>query len=250
MVRKTNPPTQRDFKEYYLNKMRKIILLGCLLAISFSCSQTDESPLLGSETEDIRKSFNVKESTDQIGLMSQFDVSYINVNQSENEVTYSFETNAKLKIRESEFKLSSLIFSSADNKFFRKGLEEIYLFLDKSVPRIFFEGEHYDLSDYSVKFSNSNVEILILAYLELKVPNTMRTIPNEHLKILLKEPCSFLDTVYLTSTAISQSVAVSDLNWAINSGNYNSGCSMIGGMDVSCFATEHFCVASQTYCCN
>jgi hypothetical protein len=230
--------------------MRKIILFGCLLAISFSCSQTEEKPLLIAEKEDISKLFNVTESTDRVGLMSQFDVSYININKSESDVTYSFETNARLKIRESEFKLSSLRFTSSNGRFFRKGFEDIYLFLENDIPKIFFEDQTYNLNEYSVSFSASNVEILIIAYLELKASNETRSSSNNNLKISLEEPCSLLDQVYLTSTAISQSVAVSDLEWAIESGNYNEGCSLIGGIDVSCFTDEHFCIASQGYCCN
>lgn len=119
--------------------MRKIILLGMLLAISFSCSQTDEQPLLVPEKEDISQSFSVKESTDHIGLMSQFDVSYINVNHSEGEITYSFETNAKLKIRESEFKLSSLVFSALKGRFLEKILMKYIYSLKKMWLKSFMK---------------------------------------------------------------------------------------------------------------
>ena len=233
--------------------MKKLVLFSFLFAFLISCEEFEQdNPRSSQSYDDIGKLFKIKETTDQVGILSQFQVNQINVKNENQSFEYTFDSKSTLRIGGVDFELTSLTFKLSDGKFYLHGNEDTsFIFSENGVPSIFHNGKIAVLTKYSESFMNSDSDILLLAYFELTSPEISRKqIRKENSENMLKAPCSFVNTYYLTAVNISTSTAVAELESAMESGNYNAGCSLIGGMDVSCVTDSHMCVATQAYCCN
>lgn len=99
--------------------------------------------------------------------------------------------------------------------------------------------------------------ILLLFMNELITPEESKIDSNKLINYQFKvASCSFWDTYYVFATGTSRAVAEANLVDEISyySSGFNTlsveGCSKIGGVDTSCMLDNHFCVASQAYCCD
>jgi hypothetical protein len=103
--------------------------------------------------------------------------------------------------------------------------------------------------DYEPSSNSSEVDMLLLGFLELTAPNEKRNRPKPLLENH-KIQCSFWGTYYLTSINTSRSTTMAELTDAVESGESNSGCTKIGGIEISCYWESHFCLGTQAYCCD
>ena len=156
---------------------------------------------------------------------------------------------AIIRLKSKDYPISSLVFKVEGGKFYLQGNERDFIFQSEGKTKITASGRTTDLLDYEPSSNSSEVDLILLGFLELTTPNEKRNRP----KPLLENhriQCSFWGTYYLTSVNTSRATTTEELSAVVESGEHNVGCTKIGGVDVSCFFESHFCVATQAYCCD
>lgn len=224
--------------------------LAFLMLLSvLSCENPDlQNPSI-SENEEILTLFKVKETTQALGVFDKFQAEELVVEKTPNSNLYRMKGKAIIRLKSKDYPISSLVFKVEGGKFYLQGNERDFIFQSEGKTKITASGRTTDLLDYEPSSNSSEVDLILLGFLELTTPNEKRNRP----KPLLENhriQCSFWGTYYLTAVNTSRATTTEELSSAVESGEYNSGCTKIGGVDVSCFTESHFCVATQAYCCD
>jgi hypothetical protein len=152
-------------------------------------------------------------------------------------------------MKSKDYPITSLVFQVEGGKFFLQGNERDFIFQSEGKTKITASGKITDLMDYEPSSNSSEVDMLLLGFLELTAPNEKRNRPKPLLENH-KIQCSFWGTYYLTSINTSRSTTMAELTDAVESGESNSGCAKIGGIEISCYWESHFCLGTQAYCCD
>ncbi len=224
--------------------------LAFLILLSvFSCENPDlQNPSI-SENEEILTLFKVKETTQALGVFDKFQAEELVVEKTPNSNLYRMKGKAIIRLKSKDYPISSLAFKVEGGKFYLQGNERDFIFQSEGKTKITASGRTTDLLDYEPSSNSSEVDLILLGFLELTTPNEKRNRP----KPLLENhriQCSFWGTYYLTSVNTSRATTTEELSAVVESGEHNVGCTKIGGVDVSCFFESHFCVATQAYCCD
>ena len=219
-----------------------------LLAV-LSCETPEQQDPSISENEELLTLFTVKETTQALGVFDKFQAQEITVEKSPNSNLYRLKGRSILRLKSKDFPISSLVFKVEGGKFYLHGNEKDFIFQSEGKTKITASGRTTDLLDYDPIANASEVDLLLLGFLELTTPDEKRNRP----KPLLENhriQCSYWGTYYLTAVNTTRATTTEELSAAVESGEYNVGCTKIGGVDVSCFFESHFCVATQAYCCD
>lgn len=224
--------------------------LAFLMLLSvLSCENPDlQNPSI-SENEEILTLFKVKETTQALGVFDKFQAEELVVEKTPNSNLYRMKGKAIIRLKSKDYPISSLVFKVEGGKFYLQGNERDFIFQSEGKTKITASGRTTDLLDYEPSSNSSEVDLILLGFLELTTPNEKRNRP----KPLLENhriQCSFWGTYYLTSVNTSRATTTEELSAVVESGEHNVGCTKIGGVDVSCFFESHFCVATQAYCCD
>jgi hypothetical protein len=224
--------------------------LAFLMLLSvLSCENPDlQNPSI-SGNEEILTLFKVKETTQALGVFDKFQAEELVVEKTPNSNLYRMKGKAIIRLKSKDYPISSLVFKVEGGKFYLQGNERDFIFQSEGKTKITASGRTTDLLDYEPSSNSSEVDLILLGFLELTTPNEKRNRP----KPLLENhriQCSFWGTYYLTSVNTSRATTTEELSAVVESGEHNVGCTKIGGVDVSCFFESHFCVATQAYCCD
>ncbi len=224
--------------------------LAFLMLLSvLSCENPDlQNPSI-SENEEILTLFKVKETTQALGVFDKFQAEELVVEKTPNSNLYRMKGKAIIRLKSKDYPISSLVFKVEGGKFYLQGNERDFIFQSEGKTKITASGRTTDLLDYEPSSNSSEVDLILLGFLELTTPNEKRNRP----KPLLENhriQCSFWGTYYLTSVNTTRAITTEELSAVVESGEHNVGCTKIGGVDVSCFFESHFCVATQAYCCD
>lgn len=224
--------------------------LAFLMLLSvLSCENPDlQNPSI-SENEEILTLFKVKETTQALGVFDKFQAQELVVEKTSNSNLYRMKGKAIIRLKSKDYPISSLVFKVEGGKFYLQGNERDFIFQSEGKTKITASGRTTDLLDYEPSSNSSEVDLILLGFLELTTPNEKRNRP----KPLLENhriQCSFWGTYYLTSVNTTRATTTEELSAVVESGEHNVGCTKIGGVDVSCFFESHFCVATQAYCCD
>ena len=224
--------------------------LAFLMLLSvLSCENPDlQNPSI-SENEEILTLFKVKETTQALGVFDKFQAEELVVEKTPNSNLYRMKGKAIIRLKSKDYPISSLVFKVEGGKFYLQGNERDFIFQSEGKTKITASGRTTDLLDYEPSSNSSEVDLILLGFLELTTPNEKRNRP----KPLLENhriQCSFWGTYYLTSVNTSRATTTEELSAVVESGEHNVGCTKIEGVDVSCFFESHFCVATQAYCCD
>ncbi len=220
-----------------------------ILLSFFSCQNPEQQVPSISENEELLSLFTVKETTQYLGVFDKFQAEELTVEKTPNANLYRLKGESILRLKSKDFPISSLIFKVERGKFYLQGNERDFIFQSEGKTKITASGRTTDLLDYEPSSNSSEVDMLLLGFLELTTPNEKRNRP----KPLLENhriQCSFWGTYYLTSVNTTRATTTEELSAVVESGEHNVGCTKIGGVDVSCFFESHFCVATQAYCCD
>lgn len=225
--------------------MKKLFLLLNVL-FWYSCSEVPNPNL--SSNEKFYSILKVNQSTDLVSrLFQKFEVSEIIVNEIEGGRQFQFQSNSIVQIEDKKFQLSKIKFSAFENKFYIDGMVDEYFVLENGFPFFYSENQKFKIFEIPENLRTPVIQLLTLAFSELT-----EDFENKRMSNSKKEKSRIMcggSMMYLTSVNLSSSVAVAELQGAIDSGQYNVGCSKVGGIDVSCLLTSHVCVATQAYCC-
>ena len=224
--------------------------LAFLLLLSvLSCENPEKQNPSISENEELLTLFTVKETTPTLGVFDKFQAQELTVEKTPNSNLYRLKGASIIRLKSKDYPIASLVFKVEGGKFFLEGNERDFISLSEGKTKITASGRTTDLLDYEPSSNSSEVDMLLLGFLELTTPNEKRNRPKPLLENH-KIQCSFWGTYYLTSVNTTRATTTEELSSAVESGEYNSGCTKIGGVDVSCFTESHFCVATQAYCCD
>lgn len=230
-------------------KIFSICLAFLSLLAVLSCETPEQQDPSISENEELLTLFTVKETTQALGVFDKFQAQEITVEKSPNSNLYRLKGRSILRLKSKDFPISSLVFKVEGGKFYLHGNEKDFIFQSEGKTKITASGRTTDLLDYDPIANASEVDLLLLGFLELTTPDEKRNRP----KPLLENhriQCSYWGTYYLTAVNTTRATTTEELSAAVESGEYNVGCTKIGGVDVSCFFESHFCVATQAYCCD
>jgi hypothetical protein len=229
------------------------IFNGCLaflmLLSVLSCENPEQQNPSISENEELLSLFTVKETTQTLGVFDKFQAQELTVEKTPNSNLYRLKGESIIRLKSKDYPIASLVFKVEGGKFYLKGNERDFIFQSEEKTKITASGRTTDLLDFEPSSNSSEVDMLLLGFLELTTPNEKRN----HPKPLLENhriQCSYWGTFYLTSFNTTRSTSIDEVTTEVESGNHLPGCSKIGGIDVSCFLDSHFCVASQAYCCD
>ena len=229
------------------------IFTPCLAFLMLLSVLSRENPDLQnpsiSGNEEILTLFKVKETTQALGVFDKFQAEELVVEKTPNSNLYRMKGKAIIRLKSKDYPISSLVFKVEGGKFYLQGNERDFIFQSEGKTKITASGRTTDLLDYEPSSNSSEVDLILLGFLELTTPNEKRNRP----KPLLENhriQCSFWGTYYLTSVNTSRATTTEELSAVVESGEHNVGCTKIGGVDVSCFFESHFCVATQAYCCD
>lgn len=214
-----------------------------------SCESPEQQAPTVAENEELLALFMVNETTQTLGVFDKFQAQELVVEKTSNSNIYRLKGESILRLQSRDFPISSLVFKVTGGKFFLQGNERDFIFQSEGKTKITASGRTTDLQDYEPSANSSEVDLLLLGFLELTTPNENRNRP----KPLLENhriQCSYWGTYYLTAVNTTRSTTTEELSAAVESGEYNVGCTKIGAVDVSCFFESHFCVATQAYCCD
>jgi hypothetical protein len=214
-----------------------------------SCQTPEQQDPSISENEELLTLFTVKETTQSLGVFDKFQAQELTVEKTPNSNLYRLKGESILRLKSTDFPISSLVFKVEGGKFYLQGNERNFIFQSEGKTKITASGRTKDLLDYEPSANSGEVDLLLLGFLELTTENEQRT----RSKPLLENhriQCSYWGTYYLTAVNITRATTTEELSAAVESGEYNVGCAKIGGVDVSCFFESHFCVATQAYCCD
>jgi hypothetical protein len=220
-----------------------------MLLSVLSCENPDQQNPSISENEEILSLFTVKETTQALGVFDKFQGEELVVEKTPNSNLYRMKGKSIIRMKSKDYPIASLVFQVEGGKFFLQGNERDFIFQSEGKTKITASGKITDLMDYEPSSNSSEVDMLILGFLELTAPNEKRNRPKplvENHKI----QCSFWGTYYLTSINTSRSTTMAELTDAVESGESNSGCTKIGGIEISCYWESHFCLGTQAYCCD
>lgn len=230
----------------------KIFNLGLaffMLLSVLACENPEQQEPKTSENEEILTLFMVKETTKALGVFDKFQATDLLVEKTPSSYLYRLKGESIIRLKSKDYPISSLVFKVEAGKFYLEGNESDFISISEGNTKITVADRTTNLLDYEPSSNRSEVDMLLLGFLELTAPNEKRSLP----KPLLENhriQCSFWGTYYLTSVNTSRATTTEELSAAVESGEYNSGCAKIGGVDVSCFFESHFCIATQAYCCD
>lgn len=229
------------------------IFPACLAFLSLlavlSCETPEQQDPSISENEELLTLFTVKETTQALGVFDKFQAQELTVEKTPHSNLYRLKGESIIRLKSKDYPIASLVFKVEGGKFFLQGNERDFIFQSEGKTKITASGKTIDLLPYDPTANSSEVELLLLGFLELTTPNELRNRP----KPLLENhriQCSFWGTYYLTSVNTTRATTTEELSAVVESGEYNVGCTKIGGVDVSCFFESHFCIATQAYCCD
>lgn len=229
------------------------IFNGCLAFLMLfsvlSCENPEQQNPSISENEELLTLFTVKETTQTLGVFDKFQAQELTVEKTPNSNLYRLKGESIIRLKSKDYPIASLVFKVEGGKFYLQGNERDFIFQSERKTKITASGRTTDLLDHEPSSNSSEVDMLLLGFLELTTPNEKRNRPKPLLENH-KIQCSFWGTYYLTSVNTTRATTTEELSSAVESGEYNSGCTKIGGVDVSCFTESHFCVATQAYCCD
>lgn len=214
-----------------------------------SCENQEQQAPTISENEEILSLFTLKETSEALGVFDKFQVEKLIVEKTPNSNLYRLQGNSIIGLKSKDYPISSLVFKVENGKFFLQGNESDFIFLSEGQTKISSSGKITNLVNYETTSNSSEVDLLLLGFLELTTPNEKRNRPKPLLENH-KIQCSFWGTYYLTSINSSRSTTMEELSAGVASGQYNAGCTKMGGVDVSCYWDNHFCIATQAYCCD
>jgi hypothetical protein len=220
-----------------------------MLLSVFACENPGQQDPQISENEEILTLFTVKETTKTLGVFDSFQATELLVEKNSDSNLYRLKGESIIRLKSNDYPISSLVFKVEGGKFFLQGNESNFISISEGKTKITASGRTTDLIDYDPSSNSSEVDVLLLGFLELTAPNETRSLSKPLLENH-KIQCSYWGTYYLTSVNTSRATTTEELSAAVESGEYNSGCAKIGGIDVSCFFESHFCVATQAYCCD
>jgi hypothetical protein len=213
------------------------------------CENSEPQEPVISENERILTLFAVKETTEALGVFDKFRAERLVVEKNSNSKQYRLKGESIIRLKSKDYPISSLVFKVEGGKFFLQGNESNFIFISEGKTKITASDRTVDLLDYEPSSNSSEVDMLLLGFLELTTPNEKRNRPKPLLENH-KIQCSYWGTYYLTSINTSRSTTLEELTTAVESGESNSGCTKIGGIEISCYWESHFCLATQAYCCD
>lgn len=220
-----------------------------MLLSVLSCENPEQQNPSISENEELLTLFPVKETTQAFGVFDKFQAAELVVEKTPNSNLYRLKGESIIRLKSKDYPIASLVFQVERGKFFLQGNERDFIFQSEGKTKITASGRTTDLLDYEPSSNSSEVDMLLLGFLELTTPNEKRKRPKPLLENH-KIQCSFWGTYYLTSINTSRSTTQEELTTAVESGESNSGCSKIGGIEISCYWESHFCLGTQAYCCD
>lgn len=230
-------------------KIFNFCLAFSILLSVLSCENPEPQEPVISENEEILTLFTVKETTEALGVFDKFQAERLVVEKNSNSNQYRLKGESIIRLKSKDYPISSLVFKVEGGKFFLQGNESNFIFISEGKTKITTSDRTVDLLDYEPSSNSSEVDMLLLGFLELTTPNEKRNRPKPLLENH-KIQCSYWGTYYLTSINTSRSTTLEELTTAVESGESNSGCSKIGGIEISCYWESHFCLGTQAYCCD
>ncbi len=230
-------------------KIFNFCLAFLMLLSVLSCENPDQQNPSISENEEILTLFTVKETTQALGVFDKFQAEELVVEKTLNSNLYRIKGKSIIRLKSKDYPIASLVFQVEGGKFFLQGNERDFIFQSEGKTKITALGKITDLMDYEPSSNSSELDMLLLGFLELTAPNEKRNRPKPLLENH-KIQCSFWGTYYLTSINTSRSTTMAELTDAVESGESNSGCTKIGGIEISCYWESHFCLGTQAYCCD
>lgn len=229
------------------------IFNGCLaflmLLSVLSCENPEQQNPSISENEEILKLFTVKETTEALGVFDKFQAEKLVVEKNSYSNQYRLKGESIISMKSKDYPISMLVYKVEGGKLFLQGNESAYIFLSEGQTKITSSGNTINLVDYESSSTTGELDLLLLGFLELTTPNEKRN-RSKSLLATHKIQCSYWGTYYLTSVNTTRSTTLEELSTAVESGEYNSGCTKIGGIDISCYWESHLCLATQAYCCD
>jgi hypothetical protein len=230
-------------------KIFNFCLAFSILLSVLSCENPEPQEPVISENEEILTLFTLKETTEALGVFDKFQAERLVVEKNSNSNHYRLKGESIIRLKSKDYPISSLVFKVEGGKFFLQGNESNFIFISEGKTKITTLDRTVALLDYEPSSNSSEVDMLLLGFLELTTPNEKRNRPKPLLENH-KIQCSYWGTYYLTSINTSRSTTLEELTTAVESGESNSGCSKIGGIEISCYWESHFCLGTQAYCCD
>jgi len=230
-------------------KIFNFCLAFSILLSVLSCENPEPQEPVISKNEEILTLFTVKETTEALGVFDKFQAERLVVEKNSNSNQYRLKGESIIRLKSKDYPISSLVFKVEGGKFFLQGNESNFIFIFEGKTKITTSDRTVALLDYEPSSNSSEVDMLLLGFLELTTPNEKRNRPKPLLENH-KIQCSYWGTYYLTSINTSRSTTLEELTTAVESGESNSGCSKIGGIEISCYWESHFCLGTQAYCCD
>lgn len=214
-----------------------------------SCENQEQQAPTISENEEILRLFTLQETSEALGVFDKFQVEKLIVEKTPNSNLYRLQGNSIIRLKSKDYPVSSLVFKVECGKFYLEGKESDFISISEGKTKITASGQTTRLLDFDPASYSGEVDLLILGFLELTTPNEKRIRP-QAIGASHKIQCSFWGTYYLTSINTSRSTTTEELAAGVASGQYNAGCTKMGGVDVSCYWDNHLCIATQAYCCD
>ena len=230
-------------------KIFTVCLAFLMLFSVLSCENPEQQNPSISENEELLTLFTVNETTQTLGVFDKFQAQELTVEKTPNSNLYRLKGESIIRLKSKDYPIASLVFKVEGGKFYLQGNERDFIFQSEGKTKITASGRTTNLLDYEPSSNSSEVDMLLLGFLELTTPNEKRNRPKPVLENH-RIQCSYWGTFYLTSFNTTRSTSIDEVTTEVESGNHLPGCSKIGGIDVSCFLDSHFCVASQAYCCD
>lgn len=230
----------------------KIFNLGLaffMLLSVLACENPEQQEPKTTENEEILTLFMVKETTKALGVFDKFQATDLLVEKTPSSYLYRLKGESIIRLKSKDYPISSLVFKVEAGKFYLEGNESDFISISEGNTKITVADRTTDLIDYEPSSNSGEVDVLLLGFLELTTPKEKRNLSKPVLENH-RIQCSFWGTHYLTTLNTTRATTLDELSTETEGGNHLPGCTKIGGVDVSCYLDNHFCFASQAYCCD
>lgn len=231
-----------------MNKLFKLSALTIILSlVLYACSKDD----LNTKKFNLIEQVTLTETTSNVSdLFLNMGVIGINITNDSKSTLYEFKTKKTFIFNGNSIDLSNYSILLEDEMISLNSNSSLKLTLLDNQPYIIYPGYSGLLNITSDDFKNVDLNILLLFMKEMITTNDMKinTVSLLNGELSQQEGCSFWNTYYVVASGGSRSVAETNLEYKDDDDVV--GCRELGAPDSTCVWGDHFCVASQAYCCD
>jgi len=242
-----------------MNKIKFLISATIITGIVFfySCSNENENEINNSEKAKTNQSIlNKISELESSNLLSEqllkLDIEKINVSQNNDDYIITYYSQKSFYIDKNSININEIefLYNSSENKLSLSNSPEYYIVQNENLYYINTPEKIIDLNKENDFQLDKESSLLLLILSDLSTDNIHKGTYKNYSRKYPKS-CSFWDQYEVVSLGFTAYQSqMNNYNATHGAGVLGAGCRRMGPPATSCLGDQHFCMTTQSFCCD